>query len=89
MFPEVEACAVPYFVIKNCKNVFDMVYNPKDTVLVEQARLMGKNAESGMAMLVYQAIYGQAIWRNDEEFPRICDVFFTPEKILNELSSLF
>jgi shikimate dehydrogenase len=89
MYPINDECVVPDFVIQKCKNVFDMVYNPKDTQLVLGARELGKNAESGMAMLVYQAIYGQSIWRSDYKFPYICDVSGTAEKVLNELSSLF
>jgi shikimate dehydrogenase len=89
MYPNVNDCVVPDYVIKKCKNVFDMVYNPKDTELVKAAKSMGKNAESGMAMLVYQAIYGQSIWRGDDKFPHICEVSGTDKKVLDELSSLF
>jgi shikimate dehydrogenase len=89
MYPNAEDCAVPDYVIKKSKNVFDMVYNPKDTDLIKMAKAMGKNAESGMAMLVYQAIYGQSIWRGDEKFPQICEVSGTAQKVLDELSSLF
>jgi shikimate dehydrogenase len=89
MYPKTDGCVVPFNVIRECENVFDMVYNPGDTMLIKQSRMLRKNAETGLAMLVYQAIYGQSIWRGDNEFPYICDATHTTEKILNELSSLF
>jgi shikimate dehydrogenase len=89
MYPNVNDCVVPDYVIKKSKNIFDRVYNPKDTELVKAAKEMKKNAVSGMAMLVYQAIYGQSIWREDSKFPQICDVTGTADKVLDELSSLF
>jgi shikimate dehydrogenase len=89
MFPNSDGCVVPDYIIKKCKNVFDMVYNPKETELVKASKAMGKNAESGMAMLVYQAVYGQSIWREDAGFPHICEVLGTTQKVLDELSSLF
>lgn len=62
MYPNVKACPVPESVIKNCKNVFDMVYNPAETELVKIAKSLGKNAATGMAMLVWQAAAAHEIW---------------------------
>jgi shikimate dehydrogenase len=62
MSPDTDGCAVPDSVIANCKNVFDMVYNPRETALVKKAKAAGKNAASGMAMLVFQAAQAQLIW---------------------------
>ncbi|MGN0613911.1 MAG: shikimate dehydrogenase, partial [Porcipelethomonas sp.] len=45
-----------------CANVFDAVYNPKETVLVKKAKKLGKNAVGGMSMLVLQAVAAHEIW---------------------------
>lgn len=62
MYPNVNACPVPKSVIERCENVFDMVYNPYETELVKTAKSLGKNAATGMAMLVCQAALAHEIW---------------------------
>ena len=62
MHPNVNACPVPKSVIECCDNVFDMVYNPIETELVTTAKSLGKNAATGMAMLVCQAALAHQIW---------------------------
>jgi shikimate dehydrogenase len=42
--------------------VYDMVYNPRDTVFVKQARLAGLTARSGLGMLAAQAALSFEIW---------------------------
>ena len=49
-------------VINRCANVFDAVYNPLETMLVKKARANGATAESGMAMLVWQAVVSHEHW---------------------------
>lgn len=48
--------------LKKCANVFDAVYNPLDTLLVKTARKNGSKAESGMSMLVWQAVAAHYHW---------------------------
>ena len=62
MYPNVDACPVSESVIKNCKNVFDAVYNPNKTILVKTAEKFGINAVGGMSMLVLQAVAAHEIW---------------------------
>lgn len=62
MFPKVDACAVSDKVIGNCGSVFDVIYNPKETLLMKKARELGKTAVGGAAMLVYQAVKAHEIW---------------------------
>lgn len=62
MFPKVDACAVSYKVIENSGSVFDVIYNPIETLLMKKARAMGKTAVGGAAMLVYQAVKAHEIW---------------------------
>lgn len=62
MHPKTEAVAVSDEVIASCGNVFDVIYNPTETLLMKKARAMGKTAIGGAAMLVYQAVKAHEIW---------------------------
>ncbi|MDR0986134.1 MAG: shikimate dehydrogenase [Ruminococcus sp.] len=86
---QIDECAVPDGVIERCNNVFDMVYNPPVTKLLKKAREMGKNAESGMSMLVYQAIFAQQIWRDDFTFSEILSSSGIASALTKEFSAKF
>ena len=62
MFPKVDACAVSDNVIENSLSVFDVIYNPTETLLMKKARALGKTAVGGASMLVYQAVKAHEIW---------------------------
>lgn len=62
MYPNIEFCPVSDNVISRCKNVFDAVYNPLETVLVQKAKAQGSRAVGGMSMLVWQAVVSHNIW---------------------------
>lgn len=62
MFPKVDAMPCTKDVLARCDNVFDVVYNPKETLLTKTAHELGKPAMTGMAMLVLQAAAAQEIW---------------------------
>jgi shikimate dehydrogenase len=74
-----DGCAVPDNVIALCENVFDMVYNPRETVLIKKAKAHGKNARNGMAMLVFQAVYAQILWKTGELLPM--EDVFDPDRV--------
>jgi len=42
--------------------VYDLIYNPRETLLVRRAREMGFLATTGLGMLVEQAALGFEIW---------------------------
>ncbi len=65
MYPKCDACAVSDNVIANADFVFDAIYNPKETLLIQKAKAMGKKAVGGMAMLVWQAVSAHEIWDGD------------------------
>ena len=62
MFPKVDECPVTEQVIKSCKSVFDVIYNPNVTQLMAAAEKNGIKAIGGMAMLVWQAVVAHEIW---------------------------
>ncbi len=49
-------------VIKKCSVVFDMVYNPAETLLIKRAKELGKEVIYGYEMLLYQAYEAFKIW---------------------------
>lgn len=62
MYPKTDACAVSDTVIENSGSVFDVIYNPIETLLMKKARALGKTAVGGASMLVYQAVKAHEIW---------------------------
>lgn len=42
--------------------VYDVIYNPKKTILLKLAEKLGYNTINGLDMLVYQAVSAQEIW---------------------------
>jgi len=64
MYPNTDACPVSDEVISRCDAVFDTVYNPIKTLILEKAEAMGKIALSGLEMLVFQGLVSQEIWLN-------------------------
>lgn len=76
MFPKTENQPVPDAVISRCESVFDAVYNPLETVLIQKARANGSNAVGGMSMLVWQAVVAHEKWDGSvydkAEIARLC-----------------
>ena len=42
--------------------IYDLVYNPRETKLVRDARAQGLNATTGLGMLIEQAALGFEFW---------------------------
>lgn len=74
-YPDVDASVLTEEQVKECV-VFDLIYNPKETKLMRDAKI-GYN---GLHMLIVQAIKAQALWQqkelvvNDEVIERIKEV---------------
>lgn len=77
MYPKTGECPVSEEIIGNCKAVFDVIYNPTKTKLVEIAERKGIPAVGGMSMLVLQAVKAHEIWDgdsySDEQINKIID----------------
>ncbi len=75
MHPNSDAAVLTEKQLENISYLFDAVYNPENTRLVELARKVGvKKAISGMGMLVMQAAKAEEHWLG---------VTFTKEELLN------
>lgn len=77
MYPKTEECPVTEDVVKSCKCVFEVIYNPNVTKLMSIAEKNGIPAIGGMAMLVWQAAVAHEIWSgasyNDRDAEKIIE----------------
>ena len=77
MYPKTDDCPVTEDVVKNCKCVFEVIYNPNVTKLMSIAQKNGIPAIGGMAMLVWQAAVAHEIWSgasyNDKDVEKIIE----------------
>lgn len=48
--------------IKKSAVIYDVIYNPKKTILLKEAEKLGLQTINGLDMLIYQAISAQEIW---------------------------
>ena len=62
MYPHIDNMPVSEKALSKCRNVFDAIYNPLETVLIQKAKANGSNAVGGMSMLVWQAVAAHEIW---------------------------
>ncbi len=76
MYPNIDFCPVDDKIISKTKSVFDAVYNPLETLLVQKAKANGAKATGGMSMLVWQAVVAQTKWNdvsfNNEDIDKLC-----------------
>lgn len=64
MFPEIEQFPpIPNDFITNHHLLFDLIYNPAETVFMKQGRAMGAKVMNGMEMFHLQAEKSWEIWR--------------------------
>ena len=67
MFPNVNECLeLPYSTIEARHVFIDLIYNPEETLFLNNARLKGASTFNGMTMLHEQAETAWNIWRNLE-----------------------
>ena len=63
MSPDTETCPkIPYEWISERHLLFDLVYNPEETLFLKKGRLQGAQTRNGLEMLITQAEKAWAIW---------------------------
>ena len=62
MYPNTDASPLCANQLDGCKTLFDAVYNPRKTRLMELAESRNMKIAEGMAMLVWQAVRAHEIW---------------------------
>ncbi len=62
-FPNVEECpALPYDAISAAHYLYDLIYNPEETLFLQQGKARGAMTKNGYEMLVLQADKNWEIW---------------------------
>ncbi|MBN2324186.1 MAG: shikimate dehydrogenase [Spirochaetes bacterium] len=63
MFPDTAACPIPESAdIPDRTTVYDLVYNPEETLLLKRARMAGAQTINGLEMLVSQGVFSLLHW---------------------------
>jgi len=63
MYPRLEDCPWPQEIpLPDCSLVYDLIYNPSETLLLRRARQQGLNTLNGWPMLTHQAALAFKIW---------------------------
>lgn len=81
MYPHMLESIIDIKSFKNIQYVFDLVYNPVNTVLVQEARKLNIEAISGLDMLVKQAIVADELMFNRKQNVNVTSL---SKEILNE-----
>lgn len=74
MYPDIDGCPLSNEQLIESKYFIDLIYNPKETVLMKKYKVRGTKVINGFWMLIMQAIKAQEIWNNqifDEEIGKI------------------
>ena len=74
-YPAVDEAPLDIARFAHLEFVYDLVYNPYRTQLIEDARRLGVRAQNGLAMLVIQALEAERLWTDkqyrDEDVDRL------------------
>lgn len=62
MYPDVQSSPISKEVVGRANAVYDVIYNPLDTKLLQMAAEEGKRCKNGLSMLVLQAVKSHEYW---------------------------
>ncbi|MEG1413368.1 MAG: shikimate dehydrogenase [Acidaminococcaceae bacterium] len=62
MYPQKEVSPVPPEITRCYQCAVDLIYNPRETLFLQQARRSGAQTANGLYMLVAQAVAAEEIW---------------------------
>ena len=66
MYPKTNACPdIPYESIGNQHLLYDLVYNPEETLFLKKGKDHGATIKNGLEMLHLQALAGWEFWHKD------------------------
>ncbi len=64
MFPNIQTCPdIPYHLLTPNHLLFDLVYNPEETLFLQKGKKQGAQTMGGLKMLEYQAEASWKIWK--------------------------
>ncbi len=66
MFPNISSFPdIPYQNINNKHLLYDLVYNPEETIFLNKGKTCGAQVKNGLSMLYFQAEESWKIWNNE------------------------
>ncbi len=86
MYPDINLSPVSIDIVANATAVYDTIYNPYDTKLLQYAKQCGVKYKNGLDMLVYQAVKSHDYWYGgqfeDSDIDKIID--FAKEELFTK-----
>ncbi|MTI71680.1 MAG: shikimate dehydrogenase [Firmicutes bacterium] len=82
MYPKLEESPVNKQVISKFKIVIDLIYNPKETLLLKYSNELSLKSINGLYMLIAQAIKSQELWNDIDIKPDTIDGIYDRVKSL-------
>lgn len=68
MFPHYDECPdLPYEALDNHNLLYDLIYNPDETLFMKKGRELGAQTKNGLEMLLLQAFASWDFWNGDEK----------------------
>ena len=68
MFPHYDECPdLPYEALDNHNLLYDLIYNPDETLFTKKGRERGAQTKNGLEMLLLQAFASWDFWNGDEK----------------------
>ena len=68
MFPHYDECPdLPYEALDNHNLLYDLIYNPDETLFMKKGRERGAQTKNGLEMLLLQAFASWDFWNGDEK----------------------
>ena len=66
MWPNVENCpAIPYHLLTEEHLLYDLLYNPNETLFMKKGEEQGASVKNGLEMLLLQAFAGWNFWKKE------------------------
>ena len=68
MYPNVDTCPdLPYEAMDNHTLLYDLIYNPDETLFMKKGRERGATVKNGLEMLLLQAFVSWEFWQDTEK----------------------
>ena len=65
MYPHVDECPLlPYEAMDSHNLLYDLIYNPDETLFLKKGKAQGANICNGLEMLLLQAFASWEFWNN-------------------------
>jgi shikimate dehydrogenase len=84
MHPDSDISIVPHTLLHSDLVIFDVVYNPLNTRLLQEAEQAGATTIDGLQMLVYQGAQAFRLWTDLE--PPVSIMYHNARQVLEEES---